>query len=85
MWWKKDPCTYLISSEQLLEEGLSFFLMPKIDNLTKALSKDVGEIVAFHNLLVRSLSHHVEKVEASFTAVDQTDFVIAPLVIVVFI
>ena len=85
MWWKKDPCTYLISSEQLLEESLSFFLMPKIDNLTKALSEDVREIIAFHNLLVRSLSHHVEKVEASFTAVDQTDFVIAPLVIVVFI
>ena len=85
MWWKKDPCTYLISSEQLLEESLSFFLMSKIDDFTKTLSEDIREIVPFHNLLILSLCHHVEKIEATFTAVDQTDFVIAPFVIVIFI
>ena len=59
--------------------------MPKIDDLTEALSKDIGEIIPFNNLLIRSLCHYVEKIESSFTAVDQADFVITPFVIVVFI
>ena len=59
--------------------------MSEIDNLAEAFAEDVREIVPLDDLLVLRLIHDKEKIETTFTTVDYADFIVAPLVVRVFI
>ena len=59
--------------------------MTQVDYLAKALSEDVREVISLDYLPVLSFTRHEYKVETALSAINQRNFVVAPLVVQVFV
>ena len=59
--------------------------MTKIDDLFETLSPNIREIVPFDNLTMLSFIGYVQNVEAAFATVHNTDLVVTPLVVGIFV
>ncbi len=59
--------------------------MAKIDDLFETLSPDVREIVPFDNLTMLSFIGYVQNVKAAFASIHNTDLVVTPLVVGIFV
>jgi len=64
---------------------LVFFLVTQVDDLAEAFAPNVRKVVPFDDLAVLALSDNEKKVEAAFLTIDDLDFVVAPLVVGVFV
>ena len=76
----------IISPEKSFKETLLvLFFVAQICNFAEAFTPNIRKIVPFYDLPILAFGNNEKKIEAAFLTINDTDLVVAPLVVCIFV